>query len=197
MELSTTLVRLRKKKGISQKELAKELKITRQAVSRWETGRAAPAMETLLQLCNLYEVTLDELYRGDCAGEERPAEQAGEEPAEEPEAVPEEEPEAVPEEEPEEEAEGETEEAAGEAIAAISHIAPEEMEVRPKKIKRRRWVVAAVISVYVSVYLWGVLTNSQFAAIDNLVFLTVILLAVGALYGVLSIVTYVKKGQKK
>ncbi len=59
--LSEKLIALRREKGLSQVELAEELKVSRQAVSRWETGEAAPSLENLKCLRDLYDVSLDYL----------------------------------------------------------------------------------------------------------------------------------------
>lgn len=64
MELRATLARLRKENGFSQAELAEELGVTRQAVSRWETGAAAPTTDNLICLSQLFGVTMDELVTG-------------------------------------------------------------------------------------------------------------------------------------
>lgn len=48
MKLEERLTALRKKKGLSQLELAETLGVSRQAVSRWEVGASAPGMENLL-----------------------------------------------------------------------------------------------------------------------------------------------------
>lgn len=52
---------LREQRGLTQKEVADELGITRQAVSQWEAGTTTPSMEKLLDLSRLYGVTLGEL----------------------------------------------------------------------------------------------------------------------------------------
>ena len=59
--LSEKLIALRREKGLSQVELAEELNVSRQAVSRWETGEAAPSLENLRCLRDLYNVSLDYL----------------------------------------------------------------------------------------------------------------------------------------
>ena len=64
MKLEERLTALRKKKGLSQLELAEVLGVSRQAVSRWEVGASAPGMENLLALSRLYGVPLDELVGG-------------------------------------------------------------------------------------------------------------------------------------
>ncbi len=83
--LSEKLIALRREKGLSQVELAEELNVSRQAVSRWETGEAAPSLENLRCLRDLYNVSLDYLV---CDGE-RP-EQPAPPPETEPEPVAEE-----------------------------------------------------------------------------------------------------------
>ena len=65
--LPEKLSELRKKKGLSQIELAEALNVSRQAVSRWETGAALPSVENLKCLRDLYNVSLDYLV---CNGEE-------------------------------------------------------------------------------------------------------------------------------
>ncbi len=52
---------LRKKSGFSQAELAEKLGVTSQAVSKWECGTALPDIELLLELSNIYHVTINEL----------------------------------------------------------------------------------------------------------------------------------------
>ncbi len=59
--LPEKLSELRKKKGLSQIELAETLNVSRQAVSKWETGAALPSVDNLLSLRELYNVSLDEM----------------------------------------------------------------------------------------------------------------------------------------
>ena len=61
METKDVLLKLRENKGISQEELAKELFVTRQAVSRWETGETIPNTETLKLLSKYYNVSINTL----------------------------------------------------------------------------------------------------------------------------------------
>ena len=58
------LTEARRQSGLSQKEVAEVLDVSRQAVSRWETGAAAPSTENLVELARLYGVSLDELVNG-------------------------------------------------------------------------------------------------------------------------------------
>lgn len=61
MRLEEKLVALRKKKGLSQAELAEHMNVSRQAISRWEVGEAVPSTEKLKVLSQLYGVTVDHL----------------------------------------------------------------------------------------------------------------------------------------
>lgn len=62
MKLAEKLVYLRKEKGLSQLKLAEMMDVSRQAISRWETGVAVPSAENLKYLGNLYDVSLDYLF---------------------------------------------------------------------------------------------------------------------------------------
>lgn len=55
------LAELRKASGFSQDELAERLGVSRQSVSRWETGQAEPSPENLRAMCALYQVSADYL----------------------------------------------------------------------------------------------------------------------------------------
>lgn len=55
---------IRTRNGLTQEQLAEELNVTRQSVSKWESGASFPEMETLLKICERYKVNLDELMRG-------------------------------------------------------------------------------------------------------------------------------------
>lgn len=55
----------REKKKLSQLELAEKLHVTRQSVSKWETGEYYPSIEVLINISNLFGITLDELLRTD------------------------------------------------------------------------------------------------------------------------------------
>lgn len=62
MKLADKLVYLRKEQGLSQLQLAEMMNVSRQAISRWETGIAVPSAENLKYLGNLYNVSLDYLF---------------------------------------------------------------------------------------------------------------------------------------
>lgn len=55
---------LRKKKNITQEQLAEQLEVSRQSVSKWESDISYPEMEKLLQICDLFSCDLDTLLRG-------------------------------------------------------------------------------------------------------------------------------------
>ena len=59
--ISRYLQRLRREQGFTQEELAQTLHISRQAVSKWETGAAIPDLDTLLKLSRLYGLTINEI----------------------------------------------------------------------------------------------------------------------------------------
>ncbi len=68
----------RRAKGWTQRQLAEKLEITDKAVSKWETGRSMPDLSLFLPLCNLLEVTLNELFAGECITQEKLKEKADE-----------------------------------------------------------------------------------------------------------------------
>lgn len=65
MSLHDRLIELREQNNLSQLEVAEALDVSRQAISRWETGRAKPSTEKLIALSRLYGVALDELVNGE------------------------------------------------------------------------------------------------------------------------------------
>lgn len=61
MELKENLAALRKEKGLSQNELAEEMHVSRQTISKWEVGSVQPSADNLIWLSKFYQVSLDEL----------------------------------------------------------------------------------------------------------------------------------------
>ena len=61
MIIGAKIAACRKRAGMSQEKLANELNISRQAVSRWETGEAVPDTEKVIQLSRIFHVTTDYL----------------------------------------------------------------------------------------------------------------------------------------
>ena len=65
MNTENNLAQARRQKGLSQEDVAEALDVSRQAVSRWETGAAAPTTDNLIRLSQLYGVSLDALIRSE------------------------------------------------------------------------------------------------------------------------------------
>ena len=63
MELSEKLYTLRKKSGLSQEQLAEQLNVSRQAISKWETGQSVPESDKLLAISSYFNVSLDYLLK--------------------------------------------------------------------------------------------------------------------------------------
>ena len=61
METKDIIAELRAKKGLSQEDVAERVFVTRQAVSRWETGETTPNVETLKLLSGLFDVSINTL----------------------------------------------------------------------------------------------------------------------------------------
>lgn len=63
MTFSEKLLKLRKGKGLSQEQLAEQLNVSRQAISKWESGSSIPESEKLLALSDYFQVSLDDLLK--------------------------------------------------------------------------------------------------------------------------------------
>jgi transcriptional regulator with XRE-family HTH domain len=63
--LPNNLYELRKLHGLSQEEMAEKLYVSRQAVSKWERGEAYPDTENLITISEMFNISLDDLVRGD------------------------------------------------------------------------------------------------------------------------------------
>ena len=64
MKIENKLLKLRKEKGLSQEEVADLLNVSRQTISKWETGQSTPDFDKIIPLCELYEISCDELLTG-------------------------------------------------------------------------------------------------------------------------------------
>ena len=64
MALSENLPYLRTRQNMTQEQLAEQLEVSRQSVSKWESGASYPEMETILKLCDLFHIDMDTLLRG-------------------------------------------------------------------------------------------------------------------------------------
>lgn len=65
MALSEKLYTLRKKSGLSQEQLAEQLGVSRQAISKWESGQSIPESDKLVVISNYFKVSLDYLLKED------------------------------------------------------------------------------------------------------------------------------------
>ena len=70
MILADKIIRLRKKNGWSQEELAEKMSVSRQAVSKWESAQTVPDLEKILMLGDLFGVTTDYLLKDEIESEE-------------------------------------------------------------------------------------------------------------------------------
>lgn len=62
MSFGETLQEVRRRSGLTQEQFAEELAVSRQAVSKWESGRGYPEVEKILYICNRYGITPNELF---------------------------------------------------------------------------------------------------------------------------------------
>lgn len=85
MAFGDRLAAVRRGNGLTQEQFAEQLQVSRQAVSKWESGRGYPEMEKILYICNRYQVSIADLF-----AEEAPVPAAAVEarPAPEQEATP-------------------------------------------------------------------------------------------------------------
>ena len=65
MEFNEKLQELRKRKGLTQEELAEALYVSRTAISKWESGRGYPSIDSLKAIAGYFSVTIDDLLSGD------------------------------------------------------------------------------------------------------------------------------------
>lgn len=64
MDLGNNLYNLRKNKNLSQEEVAEKLNVTRQTISKWETNESKPDFDKIIPICNLFNITTEELLSG-------------------------------------------------------------------------------------------------------------------------------------
>ena len=81
MSLAENIYRYRTERNMSQLDLADALEVSRQSVSKWETGAAVPELDKLIKMAKLFGVTLDELVSGEApAPTEEPVREEAPEP---------------------------------------------------------------------------------------------------------------------
>ena len=78
MAFGDRLAAVRRGNGLTQEQFAEQLQVSRQAVSKWESGRGYPEMEKILYICNRYQVSIADLFAEEApvpaaAAEARPA----------------------------------------------------------------------------------------------------------------------------
>ena len=61
MKFGDKLIVLRKKNGLSQEQLAEKLDVSRQSVSKWESNNTYPETDKIVQICNLFDCSMDDL----------------------------------------------------------------------------------------------------------------------------------------
>ena len=65
MEFNEKLKELRTSRGFTQEELAEALFVSRTAISKWESGRGYPSIDSLKEISGFFSVTIDELLSGE------------------------------------------------------------------------------------------------------------------------------------
>ena len=65
MEFGEKLCELRKCKGLTQEELAKDLYVSRTAISKWESGRGYPSIDSIKEISKYFSISIDELLSGE------------------------------------------------------------------------------------------------------------------------------------
>ena len=67
MKLGQTIISIRKERNMTQEEFARIFHVTRQTVSNWENEKSYPDIISVIELSNLYSISLDDLLKGDDA----------------------------------------------------------------------------------------------------------------------------------
>ena len=65
MKFSDNLKKLRKDMNLSQEDLADKLGVSRQSISKWESGVVYPEMDKMVQLCKIFNLSMDDLLNSD------------------------------------------------------------------------------------------------------------------------------------
>ena len=64
MNVGEKIKKIRKMAGMTQEELAEKMNVSRQTISKWEKEISSPDLESAIVLCNLFEISLDDLLKG-------------------------------------------------------------------------------------------------------------------------------------
>ncbi|HFL5474022.1 TPA: helix-turn-helix domain-containing protein, partial [Streptococcus pyogenes] len=65
MEIGQQMIRYRKQQTLSQEELVEKVYVSRQSISNWENDKTYPDIHSLLLLSQIFQVSLDQLIKGD------------------------------------------------------------------------------------------------------------------------------------
>ena len=65
MDIANKLKDKRKESNLTQEQISQKLHVSRQTISNWETGKSVPDIYSLVELSNLYDISLDELIKED------------------------------------------------------------------------------------------------------------------------------------
>ncbi|MFW3588922.1 helix-turn-helix domain-containing protein [Vagococcus fluvialis] len=65
MDIANKLKNKRKEHNLTQEQISQKLHVSRQTISNWETGKSVPDIYNLVELSNLYDISLDELIKED------------------------------------------------------------------------------------------------------------------------------------
>lgn len=65
MNVGEKIHQIRKMSGMTQEELAGKMDVSRQTVSKWETGASSPDLENAVRLCRLFQISLDDFMKGE------------------------------------------------------------------------------------------------------------------------------------
>ncbi len=168
MELQENLIRLRHRRHLSQEQLAEQLGVARQTVSRWEVGTVIPTADNLLALGTLYGVSVEELMDGNVEDILKGCEVDKFKPSKV---------------EPEEKSLEETEQTEVPQSEDVPPVVPEPLPASGIRESYNKWIFLVILAcLYAGVLLWGQLTHSTGDAKIFLVFVTFLLILVRVLY---------------
>ena len=71
MKIGEKIIALRIKSKLSQANLAKKLNVSRQSISKWESNESYPSLDKIIELCNLFKITCDDLLKGNIVPEDK------------------------------------------------------------------------------------------------------------------------------